>query len=249
MPDTVRQKPQVSYEDDIALAAQQPPDSPLRQELLKCGVEIVEPSSIGYDYPYKIQVRDADGDITEIAASTDHPADLSFLDLEVWTLAQRQPDMTAAKSVVVQTAGGRPRTLGRHIWTTFDDLGISLRCIPGTLQKKTDRRLNEDAEKRCANCRFHDRAAGQEEYNTVTHDDMPFGGDRQMWKDIADREARNRKLRRLDAAHVVFCMEHDAILDERMEACDDWEPDDDYRPPREAPGAPWEDTDTGKERS
>jgi hypothetical protein len=239
----VTKRPQPTYDDEVALAATQPEDSKLRKELLACGVEIVDPSDYGHDYPYRIQIRLDDG-ITEFDGSTDHPADCSSLEstLRIWTLAQLQPDRTLAKSVIVQVQGGAPRTLGRHLWTKIPELGIELRCIPGTLQKKTSRRINVDAEKRCENCRLFDKAAGQEEYNAVTHEDAPFGGDRQMWKDIADREAGNRKIRRLEVEHVGFCMEHDAILDERMEACDDWIPENEEDPPRAAPGAPWEDT-------
>ena len=230
-----------SYSDDIFAALGIPSDPEIHEE---CGILLVDPNDHGEDYPFKVQVRRiGHAEPEELEGSVSDLPDLADYGLELIIFAQILTADRCLSKILLARPIATPRADPTRIvsfgsweqsggskaqWTEFPITGVELRCIPRPVGRKTERRVNAAAEKRCGNCTHWDKQAGYEEYTKVTHVDdgslATFGGDRQMWKDISDKEAHDRKIRRLDAKRIGLCLEYDSIVDQDMEACKErWE--------------------------
>jgi hypothetical protein len=229
-----------SYTDDVFAALGIPSDPEVLKE---CGILVVDPIDHGEDYPFKVLVRRIGGtEVFEREGKMSELPDLKEFGLELIVFAQILKDDRCLSKILLARPCTNPRsdptkmvTLGswdQHgggavNWTQFPSVCTELRCVPRPLGRKLQRRINPKAEKRCGGCTHWDKQAGYEEYTKVTHADdgslAAFGGDRQMWKDISDKEAHDRKIRRLDQNRVGLCLEHDSIIDQDMEACAEWE--------------------------
>lgn len=214
-----------------ALGLPAEPKEGIKNFLVETGLEFVDPDDHGEDYPFKLQLRRiGTGSLEEFEGTLAHLPDLSAHGLELTVVAQiLKADRTLSKILL-----GRPidrdqvqpdptKMINRRVWVQFPITGVEVCCLPKPVVVKIDRKVDADAEKRCGNCRLWDKRTAYEEYTQVTDPDAMFGGDRQMWKDIADTEARSRKLRRLDPDRIGLCLNTDTIYDQDMEACDEWE--------------------------
>lgn len=202
----------------------------------KYGVDLID-SEVGDDYSFTLRLRQTpNGDVVAVEGSLKQLPNLDAYGIELLTVGQRLRKDGCLSQLLLCRSVNKTTTnpwilIDRRQWISIVGTVMEVQVSPKAFSDKVDQHIVQGDSinlvelRRCGNCRLWDRKAGQEEYMKITHEDQPFGGDRPMWKDIADQAALDRNLRRLNVDSIGLCLKRKSIIDRNMTACDDWRED------------------------